>query len=81
MKFYREQILTLGVPEPPDLQGAKASRLREQVALTGGVRPVTLANARWTLPHPDSVAPSPLLTATGRTHPVKAGGQATRKLV
>ena len=35
MKFYREHILTLAVPEPQDLQGTAASRLREQVALMG----------------------------------------------
>ena len=81
LKFYREHILTLGVPEPPDFEDITASRLREQAALTGYVRPVTLAcRTRWALLYSDSVAPSLLLAPTGWAHPVKAGGQATQKL-
>ena len=54
-------------PEQQGSRGATASHLRQQVALTGCVRPVTLAcHARRTLLQPDSVVPSPLLDATGQ---------------
>ena len=73
-------MLTLAVPEPGCFELGSTSRLRQQVALTGRDRSVILPGARWAAVDPDSVAPSPLRTATGRARPVKVGGQATRKL-
>ena len=43
-------------------------------------RSVILPGARWAAVDPDSVAPSPLKTATDRARPVKVGGQAMQKL-
>ena len=48
--------------------------------MTGRDRSVILPGARWAAVDPDSVAPSPLRTATDRARPVKVGGQAMQKL-